>query len=139
MTVQDDVKLPTAQELIKEYIRLRTSVYKMTNKYEKAIAPYRQGMDLIENLLNAEINRLDGQGIKTKAGTAFRSTTTSFKVADRDTWFNWVFEHGHRDMLTANVARDAVKEYMEHNGNVMPPGLNLTTIYKIIVRSNDDV
>ena len=94
-------------------------------------------MILIEGLLADEINRLEGQSIKTEMGTAYRSTVTSFKVADRDAWLDFVFQNNQRDMLTAHTAKDAVKEYMETNGGTPPPGLNMTQIYKINVKRSD--
>ena len=84
-----------------------------------------------------EINRVEGDAIKTEDGTAYRTPQTFFRVADRDAWFNWVFKTGHRDMLTAAVSKDAVKEFMaEENNGAPPPGVTVTQIYRINVRSN---
>lgn len=128
---------PSAAQLIKKYIECRNSIATITDKFNKEILPYKNGMELVENLLADEINRLEGQSIKTEHGTAYRSTVTSFKVADRDAWLDWVFAYSQRDMLTAHVAKDAVKEFMETNGATVPPGLNMTQIYKINIRSAD--
>jgi hypothetical protein len=128
---------PSVAQLIKKYLECRRDIATLTARYEKEILPYRNGMDLIESLLAEEINRLEGQSIKTDQGTAYRSTITSFKVNDRDVWFNWVFDNQHRDMLTANVAKEAVKEFIDGNGGTIPPGLNVTQIYKINIRSAD--
>ena len=125
---------PSAAQLIKKYLECRHSITRLTDRMEKEIKPYKEGMELIENLLNEEINRLEGQSIKTKEGTAYRSTVTSFKVADRETWFTWVVDNDHRDMLTAHVAKDAVKAWMEEGGGT-PPGLNITQIYNINILS----
>jgi hypothetical protein len=129
---------PSAAKLIGEYIRCRNSIAVLNEQHERKIAPYKAGMELIENLLTDEINRLEGQSIKTEHGTAYRSTVVSYKVADRDTWFDWVFANNHRDMLTANVAKEAIKEFMETNGGTPPPALNMTTIYKTLIRSPDN-
>jgi hypothetical protein len=93
-------------------------------------------MTLIENILMDEINRLEGQSIKTKFGTAYRSTITSFRVADREAWLEFVFSGDHRDFVTANVAKDAVKEYIDEI-KTTPPGLNVTQIYKLNIRAGE--
>jgi hypothetical protein len=128
---------PSAAQLIKKYLECRRDIATLTARYEKEILPYRNGMDLIESLLADEINRLEGQSIKTDQGTAYRSTITSYKVADRDMWFNWVFDNNMRDMLTANVAKEAVKEFADNHSGKTPPGLNVAQIYKINIRSAD--
>ena len=127
----------SAAKLIGEYIRLRDSVTKLTERHEKQVRPYKDSMSLIENLLGEEINKLEGQAIKTPKGTAYRSITNSYKVADRDVWLNWVFETGNRDMLTAHVAKEALNEFMDVNKS-LPPGLNLTQIFNIRVKRNSD-
>lgn len=127
---------PSAAALIKKYIECRNSIALLADRHEKEIRPYREGMELIEGLLAEEINRLEGQAIKTASGTAYRQMTTSFRVADRETWLNWVIDNNHRDMLTTNVAKDAIKEHIDNNGGALPPGLNMTQVYKINVRAS---
>ena len=129
---------PTAGWLIKKYLETRNSIRLLTDRFEKEIAPYKEGLEAIESLLMEEINRLEGQAIKTEDGTAYRMPQTFFRVADRQIWFDWVFSTGHRDMLTAAVSKDAVKEFMEtENAGAPPPGLNMTQIYKVNVRTAD--
>ena len=129
---------PSAAQLIKKYIECRDSVTKITERHNQELLPYKNGMTLIEGLLAEEINKQESLSIKTEFGTAYRSTMTSFKVADREAWFDWVINNDHRDMLTAAVAKDAVKAFMEENGGTPPPGLNMTQIYNInILRSSE--
>lgn len=136
--MNDISERPSAAQLIRKYIECRNSIALLNDQHEKKIRPYREGMELIEGLLAEDINRLEGQSIKTKDGTAYRSTTTSFRVADRVAWLDWVIHNNHRDMLTTNVAKEAVKEYVDNNGGKLPPGLNMTTVYKILVRTSSE-
>ena len=71
----------TAHDLIKKYIELRDNITKLTEQFEKKCAPYKQGMQDIESVLAIEINRLDGQSIRTKAGTALLVTSVVGLVA----------------------------------------------------------
>ena len=132
-----DIEKPSAGYLIKRYLEIRHDIVILTDRFEKEVQPYKEGLETIENLLMDEINRLEGQSIKSEDGTAYRTPQTFFRVADREAWFNWVFSTGHRDMLTAHVAKEAVKEWMEtENNDAPPPGVNVTRMYKINVRSN---
>ena len=124
----------TAAELIKQYVDLRDTKTAMAKEFAEKIAPYDDALAAIESTLADEINKLDGQAIKTRFGTAYRQVITSFKVVDRDVWFKFA-TNGHLDMLTANVAKDAIAEYTENNE--LPPGLTRTVIYKTNVRSTD--
>ena len=123
---------PTVAMMIGKVIELRDRVDAKTRAYKDSIKQDETDIDLLENLLLAEINKLDGQSIKTANGTAFRATLTSFRVADREVWVNWVIANNQGDMLTLHVAKEAVKEYTDQNG--LPPGLNMTTIHRCNVR-----
>ena len=123
---------PTVAMMIGKVIELRDRVDAKTKAYKDSIKQDETDIDLLENLLLAEINKLDGQSIKTANGTAFRATLTSFRVADREVWVNWVIANNQGDMLTLHVAKEAVKEYADQNG--LPPGLNMTTIHRCNVR-----
>ena len=123
---------PTVAMMIGKVIELRDRVDAKTKAYKDSIKQDETDIDLLENLLLAEINKLGGQSIKTANGTAFRATLTSFRVADRECWVNWVIANNQGDMLTLHVAKDAVKEFTDQNG--LPPGLNMTTIHRCNVR-----
>ena len=123
---------PTVAMMIGKVIELRDRVDAKTRAYKDSIKQDETDIDLLENLLLAEINKLDGQSIKTANGTALRTTLTSFRVADRETWVNWVIANNQGDLLTLHVAKEAVKEYTDQNG--LPPGLNMTTIHRCNVR-----
>ena len=127
---------PNVATLISWALALRKRVADKTKAYEDSIKEDSNSIEQIENILLDEINKLGGQSIKTIHGTAYRSTITSFRVADRQTWLDWVFVHDQRDMLTTHVAKDAIKDYQEQNGDT-PPGLNVTTIHKCNIRSAD--
>ena len=129
----DDWTKPSAAMMIAKVLELRETVSKKNKAYEANIKDDKSNIDLLENLLGEEINRLGGQSIKTAYGTAYRSTITSFRVADRETWVNWVIKNEQGDMLTLHVAKDAVKEYTDTLG--LPPGLDMMTIHKTNVRS----
>jgi hypothetical protein len=130
----DQTTKPTAAEMIKLVLEKRKIIDEATKGFNDLLRPYQEDIELLENLLGAEINRLGGQSIKTVYGTAYRSTVVSFRVADRNVWMKFALKHP--SMLTTHVAKDAVKEYAEQHG--LPPGLNQTMIHRTNVRSPSD-
>jgi hypothetical protein len=134
----DQTTKPTAAEMIKLVLEKRKIIDEATKGFNDLLRPYQEDIELLENLLGAEINRLGGQSIKTVYGTAYRTTVTSFRVADRQVWLDWVFANKARDMLTTHVAKDAIKDYQERTGATLPPGLNMTQIHRTGVRSPSD-
>jgi|SRR6516162_7165592 hypothetical protein len=128
--------VPTVAQMIAKVIELRDKVDAKTKAYKESIKDDEADIDLLESLLLAEINKLDGQSIRTANGTAIRVPFTSFRVVDRQVWFDWVFDAHQDQMLTAHVAKEAVKEHLDEFKK-LPPGLDMTMIYRCNVRRPD--
>jgi len=122
--------VPTVAQMIAKVIELRDKVDAKTKAYKESIKDDEADIDLLESLL------LDGQSIRTANGTAIRVPFTSFRVVDRQVWFDWVFDAHQDQMLTAHVAKEAVKEHLDEFKK-LPPGLDMTMIYRCNVRRPD--
>ena len=64
--------VPTVAQMIAKVIELRDKVDAKTKAYKESIKDDEADIDLLESLLLAEINKLDGQSIRTANGTAIR-------------------------------------------------------------------
>jgi len=124
----------TTADLIGRYIQIRDHIAAMTKQHEESLKPYQEALQAIEGAVTEEINRLDGQSVKTEQGTAYRSEWTAVKVADRETFLDFVFAGRHEGFITNATSKEAVKEFIDaHNGQV-PPGLDFTRGYKTLFR-----
>lgn len=123
----------TDAELIAQYIKLRDFVQAQEKVLEETLKPYKVGMETIANAMLARLNEQDTQSVKTTSGTAYISTVVSAKVIDRDAFINYVMLHKAYGLLTSNVAKDAVKDFIEENG-ANPPGVETTQLAKCLFR-----
>ncbi len=126
--------MPTTADLIGRYIQIRDHIDQMQKDFEVKLEPYKSAMQAIEGAVTEEINRLDGQAIRTDQGTAFRQEWTSIKVADREMWLDFVFDGRREGFITSAVPKDAVKEHMDMNAGSAPPGVDVTRGYKTVFR-----
>lgn len=110
-------------DLVEKYIRLREIKAKLKAKHDEEMAPVNDGMKLIEATLLTEFERNGAESIKTKAGTAYRSTRTSATVADWDEVLTYIRDNGLWELLERRVSKEAVKEFVEQNAD-LPPGVN---------------
>jgi len=63
------------------------------------------------------------------------TTQTSASVADRNAFFNWIKEDptNRLDFVQARASKEQVSTMLEDE-KVLPPGINYTTIKKVVVR-----
>jgi hypothetical protein len=128
-------------QLVSRYLELRTFVEAETAKQQEFIKPFTESMAVITNelhrrLLERNPNWQPGMKASGSAGggTFFLKTSQSVKVADRQQFFDYVFEHRAVNMLTAHVAKDAVEEYQEKHNDALPPGITVDRIVQLQVR-----
>ena len=122
-------------EMIKRYIELRAYVAKRQEQFDEEIKPYKTGMVAIENAVSAQIIELGGESIKTEHGTAYRSTIMATKVASREEFMRFVFEEQREEFLTAAVAKEAVKDWVDKYQS-LPPGIDVTYVHKTNFRKS---
>jgi hypothetical protein len=68
-------------------------------------------------------------------GTAYRITRTNASVQDSEAFMDFVRERELWDMLEPKASKDAVKDFMDTNGEPVP-GVNYTVDSTIGIRKN---
>ncbi len=134
--------MPTIGDMIQQYIKVRDHIEQRTAKFEEEIKPYKDGLVTIENAVHAHLNEQNEQSIKTEFGTAFKKEWTQVKMADKDTFIQWVtdcddiveLQQRVGNFFTAAVSKEAVVEHMKETGGALPPGLGFTKGYKVNFR-----
>ena len=143
MTITKDV-------VIGKYVALRDEIKAISERHSAELAPYNDQMDKIEAWLLANLNQDGVDSYKTAMGTAYKSTTMSATMADKqeflrvalaelavvtktpvDRVVDVVLQSG---LLDIRLAKSGVKDFMETNGGQLPPGVNVEHTVKVNVR-----
>lgn len=110
--------------LVERYVKLRDLKAKIKTEYDEKIGKVDEAMEKIEGDLMSFLNQTGLETANSKFGTFFKRTTTSAKVADRDTFLHFVIEHDALNFLESRVNKTAVEEYVAEHGTV-PPGVDV--------------
>ena len=117
--------MPTIDSVVGGYIRLRDEKKRIAERQKEELAPLNAKLKKMEAWLQAQLQAQDALNMKTEHGTVYLSTTVSAKVEDRDAFFDFVRNNDMWAMLTSNVSKDAVEEFIESTGDV-PPGVSVS-------------
>ncbi len=111
------------QELVEKYIALRDA----KDKIKAALSAKTAKLDAVMERIEAQIlSTFIQQGIdsvRTSAGTAYRQTRTSAKVADWESVLQFIRDQELWHMLERRVSKDAVTDYRNEHGE-LPPGVD---------------
>ena len=115
-------------QLIKKYLQLRAFKKAIEEKHELELKPYKDGMELIKNLMLGRLNKRGSKNSATPEGTAYKSETITWKVVKREEFIGFVMNQWDQwgDMMMVAAQADAVKRWLEHyEGDVAIPGVEL--------------
>lgn len=111
------------EELVEKYIQLRDKKAEISAEYKEKIAKLDQVLTKIEGALLTNFETLGMESVRTKAGTAYKSSRSSATVADWDTVLGFIQNNDLWNMLDHRVSKKAVEEFKEAHGD-LPPGIN---------------
>lgn len=120
-------------ELVEKYITLRDKKSALKGDYEEKVAAIDNVLDKLEAVLLKTFEESGMEACRTKAGTAYKSTRTSFTVADRDTFLEYVKQHEAWEMLESRCSKKAAEEYLKEN-EAPPPGVNYRSEQVVNIR-----
>jgi regulatory protein YycH of two-component signal transduction system YycFG len=120
-------------ELVEQYIKLRDKKAEIKREYELKVEKLDAVLDKIEVTLLKTFQDSGLDSVSTKAGTAYTSTRSSAKVADKDAFMEFVIEGKNWEFLENRCSKEAVEQFKAAH-NDLPPGISWTEIRTVNVR-----
>lgn len=123
----------TVDQVIAAYIKLRDKKDSMEAAVKEQVKEVKAKMEKLEAWLREQADAQGVTSFRTKAGTAFMTTTDFANVADWDAVLDFIKTNEAFDMLEKRVSKNAVRSYIEQNKEV-PAGVNYGTRLEVNVR-----
>lgn len=119
--------------MVSQYRRLRDKKKALNDELKAAIAPYTEAMDQLEVLILDALNTAGVESARTQAGTAFKSTRSSYTVRDPAVFREWIEANQRFDLLETRVSKEAIEAFAEAGGQ-LPPGIGISSEVTVNVR-----
>lgn len=120
--------------IVEHYIALRDHKSRLDAEHKARIAEIDAQMGNAEAFLLNHLNENGLDRIGAGAGTVFVQVKTMPSLKDKGAFIEFIKQTGQVELLQARVSSTAIKEFMEHNNNQLPPGVEVTTAREISVR-----
>lgn len=121
------------QDVIQAYIHLRDKVDEIKKRQTEELRPLRDKMATLEGWLLNQMQESGASSFSCEFGTAFQSVRTSSKVEDWEEALAFIRKEELWHMLERRVAKTAVEEYLEANGE-LPPGISVSRDMTVNIR-----
>lgn len=122
------------EKIVGAYIKIRDTKDALYQKYKADTAELEEQMTILKHKL-VEVSKETGvTSFSTPYGTAYRTTKTRYWTNDWDSFYKFMRDNEAMELLEKRIQQTNMKEFLEQNPDVHPPGLNVDSEYEITVR-----
>jgi|TARA_R100001377_G_C3179643_1_gene106139 hypothetical protein len=133
-TNMTDTVVGTLDRLVSVYVKIRDQKVELATEFatkEKELNIY---LDTVKAELLAYCKDSGVESVKTTSGTFWRSQKSRFWTSDWEAMNKFIVDNEAVDLLEKRLHQGNMKQFLEENPDLHPPGLNADTEYTITVR-----
>ena len=123
-----------AEQLVTIYIKMRDARQKLQKEFDSADGRIKEQQDQVTQALLELCTDTGADGLRTGAGNVFRTVKTRYWTSDWGSMKAFIKEHDAVDLLEQRVHQTNMKNFLEENPELMPPGMNIDSRYSVTVR-----
>jgi hypothetical protein len=122
------------EQIVSTYIKLRDKRDMMYQEFKEKTAQIEEDMQTLKHKL-VEISKETGAtSFSSPSGIAYRTVKNRYWTNDWGSFYQFMQEHGAMGLLEKRIHQTSMKEFLDENPEVHPPGLHVDSEYEITVR-----
>lgn len=124
----------SAEKLVAAYVKMRDRRSELLREYEAEDGAIKDQMEMVESKLLDLCKTVGADSLKTKHGTVIRSVKTRYWTSDWESMHKFILEHQMPELLEKRVSQSTMKQLLDENPDMMPPGMNVDSKYAVTIR-----
>ena len=124
----------SVDKLTRVYIKIRDARAALKAKFEEEDTALTEQMDMIKRALLDYCTEHGVESVRTAEGVFYRTTKTRSWTSDWESMHKFILKHEVPEFFEKRLNQGAVKQFLEENPEVVPPGLNTDVEYVVTVR-----
>jgi len=135
MTTETEADVgPTPDALTRTYIKIRDKRAELKAAFEEQDTVLEAQINAIKSELLDYCKAQNIDSVRTQEGTFYRTIKTRYWTNDWDSMNRFILEHEVPQFYEKRLNQTVMKQFLEENPDVLPPGLNVDSEYVITVR-----
>jgi len=123
-----------AEQLVTVYIKMRDALVKLQREFDEKESAIKAQQDIITQALLEMCKEMGAEGLRTPAGSVFKTIKTRYWTSDWGSMKQFIKDNDALDLMEQRVHQTNMKNFLEENPTLMPPGMNVDSRYSITVR-----
>lgn len=120
--------------MVKVYTRVRDKRAELKAAFDEEDKALQAQLDMVKQGLLEYCKEHGVESVRTQHGLFYRTSKTRYWTSDWQSMHKFIMEHGLPEFFEKRLNQSVVKEFLEQNPDLLPPGLNVDAEYNISVR-----
>ena len=120
------------EKLMEADVHMRDEIAKL----EDQIKEIKGKREKVQMALNEACRELNVSSLKTRVGTLTRSLKTRYWTDNWPMMYEFMKENDALELMEKRLAQGNLKDFLDKNPDVLPPGLQSTQEYQVVIRRN---
>jgi hypothetical protein len=123
-----------AEQLVTVYIKMRDKRQQLQREFDEVDTRIKAQQDAVAAELLDLCKEMGAEGLRTPAGSVFRTTKTRYWTSDFNSMKEFIKENDAFELLENRIHQTNMKSFIEEHPDKLPPGMNIDSRYSINVR-----
>ena len=124
----------SVDRLVAAYIKMRDKRAELLREYEEADGTVKAQMEAVESKLLDLCKEIGADTLGSKHGKVMRTVKTRYWTSDWESMHKFILEHKMPELLERRISQTTMRQLLEENPDLMPPGLNTDSRYAVTIR-----
>jgi hypothetical protein len=124
----------SVDRLVAAYIKMRDKRAELLREYEASDAEVKAQMEAVESSLLDLCKQIGADTLGSKHGKVMRTVKTRYWTSDWDSMHKFIMEHNMPELLERRISQTTMKQLLDENPDLMPPGVNIDSRYAVTIR-----
>jgi hypothetical protein len=121
-------------DLTKTYLRIRDKRAELKAAFDAEDKDLQAKLDMVKQALLEYCKEHSVESVRTQHGLFYRTVKTRYWTSDWESMNKFIMENSVPEFFEKRLNQSVVKEFLEQNPELLPPGLNVDAEYVVSVR-----
>jgi hypothetical protein len=122
------------EKLVKIYLKIRTKREELTKQFEEENEALETQMKKIKGALLDHCKANNADSVRTPEGLFYRTIKRNYWTNDWESLHAFILDNDAPQLLEKRIHQGNMKEFLEENPDLLPPGLNVDSEYVLTIR-----
>ena len=122
------------EQIVTTYIKIRDKRDRLYQEFKENTAKLDEDMQILKHKIVELSTQTGVTSFSTPTGIAYRTVKNRYWTNDWESFYTFMREQGSMELLEKRIHQTNIKEFMDSNPEVHPPGLNIDSEYEITIR-----